>query len=347
MRTPMAALVLAALGGLTTPAARANDVELVVSPKVPVGQKPALTIQVNKDLKSATVDVKSAAGRLHQTLGPKDAGGELVFALPHTKPGRAAWSGSLSVVFADDTAGSMPLSFATEVLSSFRFLVKDEDVDLENHSLVVTSEHDTTKIELEVYGDEGELLASTGKAFDAVKAGTPMTVEWTPKKRGDALRIRVIVHDTDTAFQTMDLYPYKLEIAHEDVEFETGQHDIRAAEEPKLIKAQAEIDKGVKRFKDALQADSGVVVRLFVTGHTDTVGSSASNRGLSERRAQAIARWFLKHGVKAQIFARGAGEDSPKVETPDETDEPRNRRVEYIVATERASLANPGWVRVH
>lgn len=346
MRTQLAALAVAAVSCAWGGTAHANDIDLVVSPKVPVGQKPALTLQVNKDLKSAILDVKSAAGRHHQALGPKGAGGELVFTLPHAKPGRVVWSGSLSVVFADDSSGSMPLSFSTEVLSSFRFQVKDEDVNLKEHSLVVNSEHDTAKIELEVYGDEGELLASTGKAFDAVKAGTPMKVEWIPKKPGDALRIRVIVHDTDTAFQSMDLYPYKLEIPHEDVEFETGKHEILPHEEPKLVAAKAEIDKGVKRFSDAIQADSGVVVRLFVMGHTDTVGSSASNRALSDRRAQAIARWFHKRGVKVQIFARGVGEDQPKVETPDETDEPRNRRVEYTIHTEQAAVANPGWTRI-
>jgi outer membrane protein OmpA-like peptidoglycan-associated protein len=345
MRTLLSTLLFASLLGLAG-SSRANDIDLVVSPKVPVGQKPTLTVKVNKDLKSATLDVKSGAGKVRQTLGPKDQGGELVFKLPHDKPGRVSWTGTLAVVFADETQGSMPLSFPTEVLSSFRFKVKDEDVDLVNHSLVVVSEHDTAKIELEVYGDEGELLSSSGTPLPNVKAGTPMKVEWNPRKAGDPLRIRVIVHDPQTAFQSMDLYPYKLEIPHEDVEFETGKHDIRPSEEPKLIAAKTEIDKGVKRFSDAIKADPGVVVRLFIRGHTDTVGSAASNRALSQRRAHAIAQWFVRRGVTVQVFAAGVGEDMPKVETPDETDEPRNRRVDYDIAIEPASVANPAFTRV-
>jgi len=89
MRTLTALLLASSLAAVTAPAARANDIDLVVSPKVPVGQKPSLTIKVRKDLKSCTVDLKSTGGgRVRQTLGPKDEGGDLVYPLSQDKPGR-------------------------------------------------------------------------------------------------------------------------------------------------------------------------------------------------------------------------------------------------------------------
>jgi outer membrane protein OmpA-like peptidoglycan-associated protein len=102
----------------------------------------------------------------------------------------------------------------------------------------------------------------------------------------------------------------------------------------------------VKRFSAALKADDAVI-RLEVMGHTDTVGSSASNAALSDRRANAIARWFAKRKLTVQIWARGAGEDMLKVETPDETDEPRNRRVDYHVYPSPKNAGNSGWARVN
>jgi outer membrane protein OmpA-like peptidoglycan-associated protein len=346
VQSGMRSFVLAALW-FAVPSA-ANDVEVAVSPSVvPVGKQPALTIKVNKDLAGGTVELKSTAGvSFRRALPATAAGKDISIELPQSRVGRVTWKGTLAVTFADDTSGSMPLSFATEVLGSFKFVVKDEDVNLKEHSIIVTSEHETAKIELEIYGDEGELLAAVGKELPRVKAGTPMTVEWIPKKAGDVLRIHITVTDPATAFQTSDIFPYTVTIPHEDVEFETGKADVRAVEELKLIAAEAEIKKAVQRFAAALDADAATI-HLTVTGHTDTVGSPSSNRALSDRRAQAIAKWFARRGVKVPAYARGAGEDELKVETPDETDEQKNRRVDYDVGAGPKGMSLPGWTRVN
>lgn len=342
----MRTLLLAFLLFSSVPAF-ANDIELGVLPSVPVGKKPTLTIKVKKDLASGQLELKNTGGGSHrQALKETEAGKDIVIELPHGKVGKVKWTGTLSVVFADDTTGSMPVSFSTEVLGSFRFTVKDEDVDLANHTLIVTSEHDTAKIELEVFTDEGALLAGTAKELDKVKAGTPMKVEWSPRTAGDVLRIHVTVHDPATAFQTSDLFPYAIGIPHEDVEFETGKDTVRASEEPKLQAAIAEIEKALKRFGPALQADKHGL-RLMVTGHTDTVGNAAGNKALSDRRAQSIAKWFGRAGVRVPIYARGMGEDDLKVETPDETENQSNRRVDYDVGAGAKGASLSGWTRVN
>lgn len=69
-----------------------------------------------------------------------------------------------------------------------------------------------------------------------------------------------------------------------------------------------------------------------VTGHTDTLGGKIDNDRLSLQRAWQIRQLLIDRGLDgSRIKAVGRGERELLVETPDATDEPRNRRVEIIV----------------
>lgn len=69
-----------------------------------------------------------------------------------------------------------------------------------------------------------------------------------------------------------------------------------------------------------------------VTGHTDTVGSSADNDALSRRRAQEILRLLVDQGFDRRIMkAVGRGERELAQRTGDEVSSAVNRRVEVIV----------------
>ena len=72
--------------------------------------------------------------------------------------------------------------------------------------------------------------------------------------------------------------------------------------------------------------------RFRIEGHTDTVGSRDYNQALSERRAAAVVDYVAhKYGVDpARLQAVGLGEDGLLVQTPADTPEPRNRRVQVI-----------------
>lgn len=72
--------------------------------------------------------------------------------------------------------------------------------------------------------------------------------------------------------------------------------------------------------------------RFRLEGHCDTVGPREMNQRLSERRAQAVRDFLVqRHGVDPQrLEIVGRGEDDPLVPTPDNTPEPRNRRVQVI-----------------
>lgn len=71
---------------------------------------------------------------------------------------------------------------------------------------------------------------------------------------------------------------------------------------------------------------------VLVEGHTDTVGDVETNDRLSLERAEAVRALLVQAGMQA-AFVRvvGRGEREPALPTPDETDEPRNRRVEVLI----------------
>ncbi len=71
-----------------------------------------------------------------------------------------------------------------------------------------------------------------------------------------------------------------------------------------------------------------------IEGHTDTVGSAALNKALSEHRAEAVVEYLTsKYNVSpSRLQAVGMGEQGLLVPTPDQTPEPRNRRVLVVNA---------------
>lgn len=71
---------------------------------------------------------------------------------------------------------------------------------------------------------------------------------------------------------------------------------------------------------------------IVVIGHTDRVGALHYNDELSLKRARAVRNILVSIGIPAdKIEVAGRGEREPLVETPDETAEPRNRRVEIKI----------------
>ena len=75
-------------------------------------------------------------------------------------------------------------------------------------------------------------------------------------------------------------------------------------------------------------------LRIEVGGHTDARGSAAANRGLSERRAQAVADyllWRFPQISSTQMRVNGYGEDVPVASNLDDAGRARNRRVELTV----------------
>ena len=72
--------------------------------------------------------------------------------------------------------------------------------------------------------------------------------------------------------------------------------------------------------------------KLTVTGFTDTEGSPGYNQQLSMRRANAVKQALVSNGVVPQaITVTGSGESGLLVETPDQTRNEKNRRVQITI----------------
>ena len=73
-------------------------------------------------------------------------------------------------------------------------------------------------------------------------------------------------------------------------------------------------------------------VDISIIGHTDTVGKAELNESLALKRAQAVAELMKSMGLQAlDLSIESHGESNLLVQTPDETPEPRNRRVEISI----------------
>jgi outer membrane protein OmpA-like peptidoglycan-associated protein len=71
---------------------------------------------------------------------------------------------------------------------------------------------------------------------------------------------------------------------------------------------------------------------VTVIGHTDTTGAATANYELGLKRASAIRTLLVSSGVSATLVEVAShGEADLLVATPDDTAEPRNRRVEITV----------------
>ena len=73
-------------------------------------------------------------------------------------------------------------------------------------------------------------------------------------------------------------------------------------------------------------------VHVRVEGHTDSRGSAAHNKGLSERRANSVVAYLVGKGINAdRLSAIGYGETTPVATNDTPENMYKNRRVDLVV----------------
>jgi len=72
--------------------------------------------------------------------------------------------------------------------------------------------------------------------------------------------------------------------------------------------------------------------RFRIEGHTDNVGSKEANLSLSQQRAESVVSYLTSqyNVAPSRLEAVGKGQEDPLVDTPPQTPEARNRRVQVI-----------------
>ena len=219
-------------------------------------------------------------------------------------------------------------------------------VDLVNHRLEARMSMPPAQVEIKVLAETGEVLAEETHDFTGREAGGLLEITWNPSSQTPAARIEIKAHDTAGGFAGAAIFSWTLSIPHEEVIFKTDSAEIGDAERPKLEASLLKINGAIASHK----VDFGRPT-LFIAGHTDTVGNNAHNLKLSQARAQSIARWFIGRGVRISVAYEGFGESALAVQTADNVDEPRNRRVDYILAIHEPALSatgfRPSWKRAN
>jgi outer membrane protein OmpA-like peptidoglycan-associated protein len=106
-----------------------------------------------------------------------------------------------------------------------------------------------------------------------------------------------------------------------DVEFQSGSANLT----PQAVATLDQLGK-------ALTSSTLASFTFKIVGHTDTTGDAATNQTLSEQRAEAVKNYLeTKFGVSdSRLQAEGVGESDLLVDTPANTPEPQNRRVQII-----------------
>ncbi|MBX2803326.1 MAG: OmpA family protein [Myxococcales bacterium] len=302
-----------------TTAAAQDLIDVRVQNKVEVGQEPSLTIRARA---AGTVSGELRCGAVTVDLGATlEASDVHTVSIRGLEAGRHPCEGTLRLDAADGSWGSMPLGFEVALLRPIQWSADPSDVDVDAQTLTVRSDRPLTAATLQAVGLGGAVVASA--SADLTDPRRPR-FRWTTAQ--EVLQLVVRGTDPDGFASELTLTPWSYAIPHEDVVFDTASHTVTAGEVPKLEACWRDVQAVLEKYGPVVD------IELFVAGYTDTVGAAASNEVLSRRRARAIATWFRRRGFTRPIWFQGFGERVLAVSTPDETDQPANRRALYVLA---------------
>lgn len=343
LRAAMAAVVLLSAAVVWAEQEPDLPIDVEVATNVVVGEgRPFVKLTAREPVTNVKVTVKRSGAPVKRfRVKALGAGGVKVFQW-NERPGIYDYGVTVEARHGD-TVMSQAFNMGLAYLEPLKMVLTRDRVDLAKRQLYFQMNHPAERASLVVEAPDGRVLARVEESYDGAAPGSKLLVRW-PEVTHAIGRMELEAHSVTGHWVGMELLPWSVSIPHEEVVFETDQWEIRPSEAPKL-------DRAIELIHKALREHAGeMVVNLYVGGFTDTVGTPAHNRTLSENRAREIARYFKSHNVTLPIYYRGFGEDVPAVPPPDEIDEPRNRRAIYVLGAQPPSLAKSvgwgGWKRL-
>lgn len=304
----------------------AQPVSFQIKADVPAGQKPQLRVRAAEPVTDLRVELERDDGkRFGMSRRAVGKGQTVTFAIGDGAPGRARYRGTLSGKIRGERSFRRELSFETLVRGALRISYDLEHLDLERCILQFKLSRPAARAELVVIGEDGKPIGKGEATYSGEPAGKWLPIRWRQRKNTRVMKMRLRVVAEGGLESTVELIPWSVTVEHEDVNFATGSAVIEPGERGKLDASLAEI-KGIVR-----KSGRFMKMKLYIAGHTDTVGSAADNRKLSQRRAHAIGRYFRKNGLRIPVAVAGFGEHVLEVKTPDETDSAANRRADYVL----------------
>ncbi len=157
------------------------------------------------------------------------------------------------------------------------------------------------------------------------KGGQITWVRVSPWNRGQGVSLYIVEEKPMEQFIVADADALRQEISLtgkatvDGIYFDTGKAVVKAESGPALV----EIEKLLR--KDA-------EMKIFVVGHTDSVGKVDYNMNLSARRAAAVVEVLVsQHGVsRSRLEPHGVGPLAPSAANTSEDGRAKNRRVEIV-----------------
>jgi len=223
----------------------------------------------------------------------------------------------------------------------------DKSHALDEHRLEIRMSRPAGKIRLTVTNEDGRQIVDDEFNFEGKPANALLPVRWEQKADEPIGTISLRMSDKDENYIDQEYSAWYVPIPHEEVNFRSDSSDLDASEIPKLEEAFLKVQEVLSKDK----AKEHKTLTLYVAGHTDTVGIATYNVRLSQLRAQSLAKWFRQRGVRIPIAYEGFGESALRVATPDQTDEPKNRRADYILADDAPPMKGtgfkPSWKRIN
>lgn len=294
-------------------------------------------LRANEDLKSMEVTITGDRQTIKKNVPPLKAGKE--FKILWTQNGDSAAYEMKIVSSGGEAAASFEVARgaskqANGEVGKVTALATAADL-LYEHKAAYTTTFEVSGYEFKVFNTDGDVIFSDAGA-GGWKPGERIELKWD--RGDDVFLVKARFDGTQGQYGEHILAPMAIEIPHTEVVFDSGKAIIKGEQAVKIDEAAAvamhklaSVENAKKAVGNALDG-AGYVPKLFISGYTDTVGKPGDNAKLSDGRAKAIAEAFHKKGVWSEIYYTGMGEKGLKVQTPDSTDEERNRRAVYVIS---------------
>jgi len=190
-----------------------------------------------------------------------------------------------------------------------KYAAVQKEISQVRNDLIISfaTENASISKELEI---ERSLLSESQRAL-ALKEYELQAQKAEAQKKLDALNSQTISVYRDARGTILSM---------SDILFEFGKADLK----PEL----RENLSAIGAILQSLLTDSHVIIE----GHTDNVGSAATNKKLSEQRANAVMQYLIERGIdKKRLKSVGYGLEKPVADNKTEEGRAKNRRVELVI----------------
>ncbi len=301
-----------------------------------------LEFQSPASMSDAQVLIERQDGqRIRRSVGDVDSGDSIEVTFKQSA-GTHRYTGKLSGLGDDDQ--SMSFNFQMEVTLGSEFtvdLLRDE-VDLGARTVPVYAHQPVESLQLRITDGDDQPAVDETRPMNG-QSGR-IEVQWQ-EEVDEVSQLQIEFHDRHGSWYRHTIQPIQVRIPEQIISFETGSATIDTDDIHKLRTTFGKIGDILDEHEEFRSE-----LRLYVAGYTDTVGSAQNNLVLSERRARSIAQWFRQQGVDIPIYYQGFGQEVLAVDTPDQTEEKRNRRAVYIIANtppaQSRDIPRSNWKRL-